>query len=125
VNAADALPVLLLGCLLVSVLVVALGPTVTRWHDARVRPSPEPPPVAIPEIPPLDPMVLCPSCALLGYHSLDEIPPVSNPIRTVPGADGELIEIHVWGGGRPGYWRRECCFCQHVWAVPLGKEEVA
>lgn len=103
---------------LVGLVVVVLALYSYKWSDApplHTEPAPE--------IPPTDPMVLCPVCGFLGYHSLDEVPAKRNPIRTFETPDGETVEINVLQGGLPGYWRRQCCFCEHVWSVPLAKEE--
>lgn len=106
---------------LLGIVVMAFGPIAHARHRAAVTAVQEPTTELdpAPEIPPLDPMVLCPSCGLLGSHSLDEVPAVSNPIRTYVDGDGDTVEIGVWGGGIPGYWRRQCMFCDHTWRVPL------
>ena len=80
------------------------------------KPVQQDPSPVVPEIPPTDPMVLCPSCGLLGYHSIDEVQP--GPIRVLTGADGERIEVSTWQS-LAGYFRRVCCFCSHGWSVPL------
>lgn len=101
-----------------AVLVLYVG---YKWADtASLRTNPTEP---APEIPPTDPMVLCPTCGLLGYHSLDEIPPVSNPIRVIELPNGDTVELTVWAGGVPGHYRRECCFCHVEWTFPMTKEE--
>lgn len=71
----------------------------------------------VPEIPPHDPMVLCPACGLMGYHSLDEMARGANRMRELP--NGDVVEIYAWAGGVRAHYRRECVFCEHVWAVPI------
>jgi len=85
------------------------------------RPAAEPEPEPAPEIPPLDPMVLCPSCGLMGHHSLEEVPAVPpRPLRTIEQPDGEVVEIFTWqsAAGIPAHYRRRCMFCEHAWTLP-------
>jgi len=82
-------------------------------------------PVMLPEIPPTDPMVLCPSCGLMGYHSLDLVPAQAPaPIHSYVDELGDRVDIFTWqsAAGTAAHYRRECVFCQHAWSVPMPKE---
>jgi hypothetical protein len=65
-------------------------------------------------------MVLCPQCKLMGTHSIDYVPRGANRIVELP--DGDMVETYAWSGGVREHYRRECVFCEHVWAVPVPKD---
>lgn len=56
----------------------------------------------------------CPSCGLVGTHSVEH---TVFRTRTIPGADGDAVTVFSWGDPPDGtpLVRRTCTFCAHVW----------
>lgn len=94
-----------------------------QMHEpTELKPAPFTQPLGIESI---DPMVICPSCRCMGYHSLELVPAKpSAPIRSFTDPLGDRVDIFTWqsAAGTAEYYRRECVFCGHVWSVPMPVE---
>lgn len=67
-----------------------------------------------------DLLVTCPACHQYGHHPFAIYP---FETRTVPGADGEPVDVPAFGDPPPGtrVIDRTCQFCRHNWISPVSR----
>lgn len=108
--------------LVFAVLILVSAFSYSSWRrilrePVELKPAPFTQPLGIA---PTDPMVLCPACRCMGYHSLDLVPAKPpTPIHSYTDDLGDRIDIFTWqsAAGTSERYRRECVFCSHVWSV--------